>query len=82
MLFFYASAKYVKVVSGGREPPPWPLGSLYDHFYKPKSEGTDEGEQERSTKILEKVRDVVIGSSIVCFMVRLICLGRFAVTLI
>jgi hypothetical protein len=80
MLFFYTSAKYVKVVSGGRDSPPWPLGSVYDLF-KPKGKRTDEEEQERSKKIFETVRDVVIASSVMCFMVGLVCLGRFAVTL-
>jgi len=81
MLFFYASAKYVKVVSGGLDSPPWPLGSFYDRSHKPKDKRTDEEEQERSKSVFEAMRDVVIFLSIVCFMVGLICLGKFFLTL-
>lgn len=81
MLFFYASAKYVKVVSGGLETPPWPLGSLYDLFHKPKGKRTDKEEQERSTSVFETMRAVFVSSSIGCFMVGLICLGGFFRTL-
>jgi hypothetical protein len=81
MLFFYASAKYVKVVSGGLDKPPWPLGSFYDRSHKPKDNRTDDEEQERSKSVFETMRDVVIFLSILCFMVGLICLGKFFLTL-
>jgi hypothetical protein len=81
MLFFYASAKYVKVVSGGSETPTWPLGSVYDCFHKPKGKSTDstnDEEQKRSISVYEAIRDGAIFFSILSFMAGLVCLGLFA----
>jgi len=99
MLFIYASAKYVKVVSGGTEDPPWPLDSFYDfsnRFRKSTVEPIDkegsmspeaaataikEKEPVYSERVFEGTRDFAIVFSIACFMVGLICLGMFFVTL-
>ena len=81
MLFIYASAKYVKVVSGGKEKPAWPLRFFYDCFHKSNVPRTPEEERVYPEDVIETTRDAAIVLSIVCFMVGLVCLGFFFLTL-